>query len=202
MKARERKRSQKEQPKHLVLRFIHPWSKVSREVALECFGCDLSGENQEVAVGFLIAILVSVSFFFTVVTRPVLAINWHQTQGQLIKKEFIENRIRINSKRHHYSRMEVTYSYVHDGRTYYGKRINFALLPGSGYSWIPEQGRSIRVYYDPQSPGNSVLNRSPPWTELIVSSLLVLVLGFFSGSLIYSACEYVLTSRNNSVQDD
>ena len=76
----------------------------------------------------------------------------------------------------------VKYSYTVEGRNYEGNTVGFGTMSHNERSDAQEElksypkGKTIDVYYDPENPSDSVLNKGVFWPMYIVIFLMVIIL--------------------------
>ena len=78
--------------------------------------------------------------------------------------------------------LRVKYSYTVEGTTYDGNTIGFGRMSHNERSDAQEElksypkGKTIDVYYDPENPSDSVLNKGVFWPMYIVIAVMVIML--------------------------
>jgi hypothetical protein len=127
--------------------------------------------------------------------RSLLALRWPSAQGEIVDARVVLQN--DNGGRKFFNEV-VTYRYHVGGQPYSNNRVRFGFVP-TPMSIVPTrespyatsslaarypQGKSIRVYYNPRRPADSVLHRTPN-----LQVWLVLAAGLYAG---YGALNGVL----------
>lgn len=112
------------------------------------------------------------------------------TEGRVLKSEVVETR---------YHTVVVDYEYEVDGQTHRSNRYAYthamrAFLPWEEALRSYAVGNTIRVYYDPNEPTQSVLNPAPPNYSGMVTGL-----GFALFSLIAGLCVMASEEFENEI---
>jgi hypothetical protein len=123
------------------------------------------------------------------------ASRWPSTEGTVesseVKSEIRETREDNRTRRRREYFAEVVYQFEVDGRSYRGQRLRFASVvsdsPAAAERDVAAHpvGSSVRVYYDPAQPEESVLDRSFATSSFLLPSfgLVLLVFGLTLGYL-------------------
>lgn len=121
------------------------------------------------------------------VQRSIRAMRWRCAVGVICRAEIEEQWQRRTGDDYHAEhrqvRQNVAYRYSVEGKSYTGTRIGFGEIQTSNAAWLRRrlrgwaEGSSVRVYYDPQAPGEAVLQRRP-----VQSTLLLIGTGFAFGA--------------------
>jgi hypothetical protein len=121
------------------------------------------------------------------------ASTWPKTIGKIVSSELVSTRRKVTGEAtRSVNRPAVRYSYQASGKRFTGSRISIGEIADNDPR-IPEIlkryaiGNSVTVYYQPDQPANSVLERDPPvglhiiWA--VVAGLFLIMAGVGSGFL-------------------
>jgi len=136
-----------------------------------------------VVVPFLIVALVFFFIWRRNNQQAQASLNWPSTIGTIGASSVQARTSRTSSGRSTAFYPEVLYQYEVDGRKYLGQRIAFGSQVGYSDSnrahaivdrYVP--GNQIRVYYNPNNPGDAVLERSAGTSSRIFFWVAILIL--------------------------
>ncbi len=121
------------------------------------------------------------------------ASTWPKTIGKIVSSELVSTRRKVTGEAtRSVNRPAVRYSYQANGQRFTGSRISIGEIADNDPR-IPEilrlyaVGNSVAVYYQPDRPANSVLERDPPvglhiiWA--VVAGIFVILAGIGGGFL-------------------
>jgi len=118
--------------------------------------------------------------------RTDAAKRWRQVRGKVYAARVVEEVSRdVDERRTTMYRPEIRYEYVVDGHEYASRRLDFLDRAASWRSYAEGViarypiGRDVDVFYDPEDPAKSVLERdnAKGWASLLVVVGLMIIAG-------------------------
>lgn len=146
-------------------------------------------------VVFLLFGLIFFSMTISTVNKGKESENWYETTGVITSSKLeIEEETDYDPETDHpYTYYTYTpkieYNYTVNGVNYSGNKISFEIVSATNYDWAQNKvnlyykGKNVTVYYNPENPSESVLEKGFPGYPLFPTVLciifIIIGLGFF-----------------------